>query len=235
MKLHTFQLMLSVSQSHDDAIRRFRRDRQFARQRFPLHDQRMITRCRKRLRQLPENPLVVMMDFAGLPMKQFRRPNDFPSKGSTQRLVSQANSKNRKSSRQPLNQFNRNPCFQRRARPRRNHDSLRFASSDFFDGNLVVAMHFHFAAQLSQILGQVVGKRIVVVEQQNHCFTFISLLIVRGFERTEQGLGLIHRLVVFADGSRIGDNPSARLNMRYTIFDDHRTQRDTRIEVAGKI
>ncbi len=36
------------------------------------------------------------------------------------------------------------------------------------DGNLVVAMHLYVAAQLAEILRQVVGKRIVVVEQQNH-------------------------------------------------------------------
>ena len=103
------------------------------------------------------------------------RENHLAAENVSQALVSQANSKNWKFSCQPLNQFNRNPCFLRRARPRRNHDSLRFASSDFFNGNFVVAMHFHFATQLSQILGQVVGKRIVVVEQQNHCFTFTSL------------------------------------------------------------
>src|SRR4029077_14507404 len=39
---------------------------------------------------------------------------------------------------------------------------------NFFHRNLVVAMQFHVAAQLAQVLRQVVGKRIVVVEEQDH-------------------------------------------------------------------
>ena len=115
-----------------------------------------------------------MMNFAGFSMKEFRRANDFSSKRRAQCLVPQTNSKDWKFPGKPLNQFNRDPCFLWRARSRRNHDALRFAPGDLFNRNFVVAMNFHIATQLPQILSQVVSKRIVVVEQQNHCFTFTS-------------------------------------------------------------
>src|SRR5438477_13066082 len=80
----------------------------------------------------------------------------------------QANTQDRKLARQLLHQLNADPGILRRARPRRDHDPLRLAPRDLIDGYLVVAMHFDVAAQLTQVLRQVIGKRIVVVQQQDH-------------------------------------------------------------------
>src|SRR5215470_12656484 len=56
----------------------------------------------------------------------------------------------------------------RGARAGRNHNALRFSADDFFDGNLVVAMHLDVATKLAEILREVIGEGVVVVEQQNH-------------------------------------------------------------------
>src|ERR1700719_1347697 len=66
------------------------------------------------------------------------------------------------------NQVDADSGVLRRARPGRNHDAFRLAPRDFLDGNFVVTMDLDVAAQLAEILRQVIGKRIVVVEQQNH-------------------------------------------------------------------
>ena len=52
--------------------------------------------------------------------------------------------------------------------PGRNHDALRPQFLDFVERDLIVAAHFELLPHLAEILREVVGKRIVVVEQQKH-------------------------------------------------------------------
>src|SRR5271168_4557978 len=69
---------------------------------------------------------------------------------------------------QLLNQLYRNSRFLRGTRTRRNHDLFRFARGNLLHGNFIVAMHFHGAAKLAQVLRQVISEGIVVIQQQNH-------------------------------------------------------------------
>ena len=55
----------------------------------------------------------------------------------------------------------------RRAWAGRDDDLFRPHRFDFLDRDLIVAPHFHIGAQFSEILDQVVGERIVVVEDEN--------------------------------------------------------------------
>src|SRR5246127_5917413 len=105
----------------------------------------MVAGSRKRLWQLSEDAFAVMMNFAGFAVKQLWRAHDPSAKRGTHRLVAQTNAEYRKLSGQPLNQFNRDTGFLRSTRPRRNHNPLRLALGNLFHGNLVVAVHFHFA------------------------------------------------------------------------------------------
>src|SRR5450755_907661 len=81
--------------------------------------------------------------------------------------MSEAHTQNRKFSRQALNKFDRDSSFFRCAGARRNYDPLWFALDDLFHRNFVVAMYLDVTTQFAQKLRQVVGERIVVVEQQN--------------------------------------------------------------------
>src|SRR4051794_30169528 len=110
------------------------------------------------------------MNLASLAMKYLGSANHVSAKCFTNRLVTQTYAKNRKLPGEAANQIDTNSGVSRRAGPRRNHDALRFAPCDLFHSDFVIAMHFHVAAQLTKILREVVGKRIVVVEQQNHDF-----------------------------------------------------------------
>jgi len=195
----------------------------------------MITRSCEWLGQLAENIFAVVMDFAGLAVKEFWSANDFAAERRADSLMAEANAQDGKFSSEPLDQFHRNASLLRRARPRRNDDSLRLALGDVLDGDFVVAVHFHLAAQLTEVLGQVVGERVVVVEQQDHviwrlCRAFPNfgslLLAMRSFKSSEQSFRLIHRLFVFAFGRGVGDNSASCLHMGHAIFDDHGAQRD---------
>lgn len=52
------------------------------------------------------------------------------------------------------------------AGPGRDADSGWRLVPDFVEGDLVVAMDLHFHTQLSEVLNQVVGERIVVIDDQ---------------------------------------------------------------------
>jgi len=48
------------------------------------------------------------------------------------------------------------------------HDAIRRELRDLFDRDLVVAEHAHVLAQLAEVLHEVVGERVVVVDHEQH-------------------------------------------------------------------
>src|SRR3984893_3585273 len=172
MKLHSFNFVPFVSQSHNDPVIRLRCYRRLSRQTLSFHNQGAITRRGKRVSQLPQHALPIMVNLAGLAMNQWRSALYLPAKSRSNRLVPQAHAKNWKLPRQFLDQLHGNSRLLRRAWTWRNHNPFRLFPLDIFNADLIVAMHFHLASQFAQILRQVVSKRVVVVEQQNH-FSFL--------------------------------------------------------------
>src|SRR3984957_1305391 len=168
MKLHSFNLEPPMPQAHYDPVVRLGSDHQLSRQTFPFHNQRMVTRRGKRVGQLSKHPLPIVMNLASLAMEQRRRTLYLPAKSRPDRLMPQTHAENRKLPRQFLDQLHGNSRLLWRTRTRRNYNALRFFTRDLLNADLVVAVHFHLASQLTQILRQVVGKRVVVIEQQNH-------------------------------------------------------------------
>jgi hypothetical protein len=65
-------------------------------------------------------------------------------------------------------QFDADASLLRSTGARRNHDPLRMQGFDFADANLVVTAHLDFRPQFSKILNEVVSKRVVIVEDEDH-------------------------------------------------------------------
>ena len=91
MELDTFEFVLLVANAHDDAVVSSCRDGEFSREGFALDDQRVVARRRERFRQFLENTFAVVMDFAGLSMKQLWRANDFSAECFSDGLMAQTN------------------------------------------------------------------------------------------------------------------------------------------------
>ena|SRR5215467_3159178 len=168
VELDAFDFVSAVAQAHDDAVVGFRSDGKLAGQGFPFDNERVIARSGERVGKLAKNIFAVVMDLTGFAMEKLWGTNDFPAEGGANCLVTKANSKNRELPCQPLDEFDRNTRVLRCARAGGNDDALWFATGDFLDGNFVVAMDFDFATEFAEILREVVGKRIVVVQKQNH-------------------------------------------------------------------
>ena len=101
-------------------------------------------------------------------MHQVRRADDIASERRPDRLMSQANAQQGHLAGKMADQRNSDSGFLGRARAGREHDPLRTHGLHLGRRHLVVAPHLDLRPQFTQILHQVVGKRIVVVEDENH-------------------------------------------------------------------
>lgn len=101
-------------------------------------------------------------------MHQMRRATDFRAESRADGLMSQANPENRNFAGKMPDQFDADACILRRTRPGRNYDALGPEIFKFADRDLVVAANLNLGAEFSEILDQVVGKGIVIVENEDH-------------------------------------------------------------------
>ena len=81
------------------------------------------------------------------------------------------------------NERNEDAGLAGRAGPGRKQDPLRLQGFDFVHGELVVAADIDFGTQLAQILDEVVGEGVVVVEDEDHGRTSVA----RGLQAKEEG------------------------------------------------
>ncbi len=124
--------------------------------------------CGERGFQVFENGFGVVRDAAGFAVHEMRSSNDVAAISSAKRLVSEADTQDGQLSGEMPKDINADAGFLRRAWTRRNYDAFRVHLLDFLDGNLIVPANHHIRAQFTQILHQVIGKRIVVIEDKNH-------------------------------------------------------------------
>ncbi|OIQ81222.1 hypothetical protein GALL_370030 [mine drainage metagenome] len=101
-------------------------------------------------------------------MHQLLRMHDFAAESLADALVTKADTENGDLAGEGVNQRHGNAGLVRRARPRRNHDMARRQFRYLFQRDLVVAKHAHVLPQFGQVLHQVVGERVVIVQHQEH-------------------------------------------------------------------
>jgi len=135
---------------------------------FFFDDQRMVARGGEGIGQLAENILVVVMDLAGFAVKKFWSADNLAAKRHANGLMTEADAEDGKFSGEALDQLDRNARLLRGAGAGRDDDALRLTANNLLHSDLVVAMHFDGATQFAEVLREVVGERIVVVEKQNH-------------------------------------------------------------------
>ena len=83
-------------------------------------------------------------------------------------LMTQAHAENRQFTAKMFDHINRHAGFVRRARAGGNDDPLRVEGFDFGNGELIVAHDFDLGTELTEVLHNVVSKRVVVIDHQQH-------------------------------------------------------------------
>ena len=105
---------------------------------------------------------------AGLAVHHLARTHHITAKRLADGLVAQAHAEDRQLAGEVFDGFKGHARFARRTRARRNHNALRVQRGDFGDGQFVVAHHLDLGTEFAQVLHNVVGKGIVVINHQQH-------------------------------------------------------------------
>jgi hypothetical protein len=178
VKLHALDRERPVPHTHDLAILRLGGDREACRNRLALDDQRVVARRSETIRDFREHALAIVADARDLAVHHVLRPHHFAAERLADRLVAQAHAQDRDLPGQAPEQLEGDSGLGRRARPGRNHDAPGIQQRHLIHRGLVVAQHFHLRAELAQVLHQVVGERIVVVDHTDHRLHTLKLFRV---------------------------------------------------------
>ena len=90
------------------------------------------------------------------------------AEGVANALMTKANSKDRNLFAESTDDFVGKARFFRRARARRDEDTVRLQRTRLVERDLVVAPNLHGRIQLAEILNQIIRERIVVIDHQDH-------------------------------------------------------------------
>src|SRR5258708_4589162 len=168
VELHALDREFLMAHAHDFTIGRPRRYFQAIRQRLALDRERVITRYAEMLRQIGKHAPAIGFDRAYLAVHDGLRAHHASAERFADSLMAQADAENRDLSRELAQHVERDARMLRVARPRRQADPLGIQLRDFIEGNFIVAVRPHVLAQFAEILDQVIGERIVVVDHQQH-------------------------------------------------------------------
>ena len=83
-------------------------------------------------------------------------------------LVTEANTEKREFSLVSLNQFKADPGLIGRAGAGREHDGFCLRIEDLVDRNLVVPVHLASGAELAEIVNQIIGEAVVIIDKYEH-------------------------------------------------------------------
>ncbi len=159
---------MPMLEAHDLAVFGPGGDLELGRQGVALDRQRVVARRRERVRQALEQALAGMMDRAGLAVHEGLGADDVAAEGLAHGLVPEADAQDRQILGGAAQQGQADPRLIRRARTGRKQDRLGLHGEGVLDGDGVVAAHDGLGPKLGQVVDEVVGKAVVVIDDQDH-------------------------------------------------------------------
>src|SRR6478672_1174868 len=120
------------------------------------------------IRQLPENRPSVVLDAGRLAVHKALGSHNLASKCHSQRLVAETDTEYRQASREMLDHLDGDASFIGGARSRGDDDAVGLQRLDLLHRYLVVPVDPDIFAQLPEVLDEVVGKGIVIIDHQQH-------------------------------------------------------------------
>src|SRR5665213_1632289 len=171
MKLHAVHRKIPMPKPHDRAVfLRARRNLEIVREPFVRDDERVIARRKERLGDSRKQTLAVVLDRRRLAVHWHTRTNDLAAEHRAHRLMPEAHAEDRRRGAELADDVHRDAGVFGASWPRRDHDALAAHRCHLGHRRRVVAHNFHVGAQLAEVLHQVVSKRIVVVDDENHAY-----------------------------------------------------------------
>jgi hypothetical protein len=127
----------------------------------------------ERVGQAAEDALLIVMDKRGLAVHDAVVAHHFAAEDVTDTLMAQAHAQNRRRRRETADDVVGNTRFPRGTRAGADDDVRRLELAHLVGGDFVVTINAHVdgIVQLAQALDQVVGERVVVVDEKDHVLT----------------------------------------------------------------
>ena len=178
MKLDAFDGQRTMAQAHENGcaagVGRVRGGQEFVRQRGFIDDERVVAGAGERGGQSGEDAMAVVGDRAGFAVHEFGCTDDLAAEGGSDGLMTEADAENGRFARHALDERHEDAGFLRRAGAGRKQDSFGMERLDLVDGKLVVAANDHLRAEFTEVLNEVVGEGIVVVENEDHAVLSVA-------------------------------------------------------------
>src|SRR6266513_2943074 len=168
MELHAFDRQVAMAQAHDLAVLRLGAHRQAAGERLPLHGERVVARRNEFVRNLKINPAAVVSDVRQLAMHHLLCAHHPAAERLPDRLVPEADPEDRHAPGHAPDQLQGDPGLARRAGAGGDHEVRGRKPLDLPNRDFIVPQHPDLGSQLAQVLDQVVGERVVIVEHHDH-------------------------------------------------------------------
>ncbi len=168
VELHAVDRMLDVHQAHDQAVLGGGDGREAGRQRLALDDQRVIAGAGEFVIEAAEDATAVVGDGRGLAVHQVRGADHPAAVGLADRLMAETDAEDRDVGAEPLDRLDADAGFGRRAGAGGEDDPLGIERGHLVDGDLVVAHDLHHRAFLADIVDEVEGEAVVIVDDQEH-------------------------------------------------------------------
>src|SRR4051812_30181367 len=166
VELHALGGQLAVADGHHDPAASGR-DLERVGQRLLLHDEGVIAPDGQRRRDPVEDRAAVVLDRRRLAVHR-EMADDGAAEGLGERLVAEADAQRRHPGLgEALDDVEADPRLVGRARTGRDDDAVGPAREQLLDVRGVVAHDVELAAQLAQVLDEVVGERVVVVDDED--------------------------------------------------------------------
>src|SRR5690348_3507966 len=137
----------------------------------------MIARRFERRIDAAEHAAAAMLDFRQFAMNRDRGAHDFAAERLADRLMPEADTEDRDARRGRSNQVETDAGLVRRARAGREHNGVGLGGDDGFRRHFVVAMHLDLGPELTEIVHEVEGETVVIVDQNDHDRTHIPAAV----------------------------------------------------------
>ncbi len=158
----------AVLQAHDLSIRRPGRDFQVVRQGLALDGQRVIARRRERRRQTRKDAFPLVQDRRGLAVHQGLGADHVSAERLTDGLMAQADAQNRHGCRRRLDQRQADAGLIRCAGTGRQQHGGGVQRPRLIHRQVVIAHHMRRRAQLREVVDEIVGEAVVVIDDEDH-------------------------------------------------------------------
>src|SRR6266516_3455244 len=168
VELHAMDRQPRVRNAHDEMIVGFRRQCQLVRYAGAVDHERMVARGLERRVDAAEHAAAPMPDLGELAVDGDRRAHDPSAERLPDRLVAETHAENRNARRGLVDEIEADARLIGSARAGREHDRVRIGREHVGARELIVAMHHDLRAQSAEIMDEVEGEAVVIVDQYDH-------------------------------------------------------------------